>query len=229
VKALFVPLGLVFVLALAACGGSGHRNSQQIRRGGASGPISEIQTARKSRRFFAIFPRHPASAPCSIGGATRRLSAVCSTRVHYVPDAESSVFFTAHVHVRNAPVVRIRVVVTGRKVVSVLGAGSSLANGKKIFAAWSLSTAPSWISKCLPKGRQLLGAAPAYLGLTFAAAQRRTNSPVFAGGGGRCSTVSDDVGRTRPIAVVYNTWNPRDRRARIIAAVRAVPDWEPGN
>lgn len=90
-------------------------------------------------------------------------------------------------------------------------------------------TVPRWARKCLPKGGQRLGAAPGFVGLTFAAAQRLTNSPVFAGGGGRCSTFSDDVYRTHPIAVVYNTWNPRQLKSRIIAAVRAVPGWQPGN
>jgi hypothetical protein len=86
-----------------------------------------------------------------------------------------------------------------------------------------------WAQKCLPKGRQRLGPAPRYVGLTFAAAQRLENSPVFAGGGGRCSGFNDDVYRTRPIAVVYNAWNVHERKARIIAAVRAVAGWQPGN
>src|SRR5947209_2313704 len=52
---------------------------------------------------------------------------------------------------------------------------------------------PRWAQKCLPKGRQRLGPAPKYVGLTFAAGQRLENSPVFAGGGGHCSGFSDDV------------------------------------
>lgn len=226
-RTLFVSLALVLVLAVAACGGSGHRQSQQIRRGGASGAIREIQVARGSRRFLAIFPRHPASAPCSIGPSTRRISARCSTRVHYVPDGKSSVFFTLHAHARNAPVVRIRVVVAGGKVLSV--AAPKHFPGQGPFLAWSASTVPRWAAECLPKGGQRLGVAPSYVGLTFAAAQRRTNSPVFAGGGGRCSSFNDDVLRTHPIAVVYNTWDVHQRRARIIAAVRAVAGWQPGN
>jgi hypothetical protein len=227
VRILSVPFALALVLAVAACGGSGHRQSQQIRRGGASGAIREIQVARGSRRFLAVFPRHPASAPCSIGGATRRISASCSTRVVYVPDGKSKVFFTAHVHVRNAPVIRVRVTVAGGKVLSVV-APKHFA-GHRPFAAWSASALPRWAARCLPKGRQRLGVARSYVGLSFAAAQSRTNSPVFAGGGGRCSSFDDDVLRTHPIAVVYNTWDVHQRRARIIAAVRAVAGWQPGN
>ena len=135
-RVLFVPLALGLVLAVAACGGSSHRQSQQIRRGGASGAIREIQVARHSRRFLAIFPRHPASARCSIGGATRRISALCSTRVHYVPDGKSSVYFTAHVHVRNAPVIRVRVTVAGGKVLSVAQPRKLPGEGPS-FAAYS--------------------------------------------------------------------------------------------
>ena len=90
-------------------------------------------------------------------------------------------------------------------------------------------TVPRWAKKCLPKGAQRLGAAPGYVGLTFAAAQRLTNSPVFAGGGGRCSTFNDNVLRTHPVVVVFNTWNPRQRKSRIIAAVRAAAGWQLGN
>jgi hypothetical protein len=107
-------------------------------------------------------------------------------------------------------------------------AQSILERQAKQHQAASLSV-PLWATRCLPTGRQRLGAAPFYVGLTFAAAQRLTNSPVFAGGGGRCSTFNDDVYRTHPIAVVYNTWNPREPNARIIAAVRAVAGWQPGN
>jgi hypothetical protein len=88
---------------------------------------------------------------------------------------------------------------------------------------------PRWAQTCLPKGRQRLGPAPKYVGLTFAAGQRLENSPVFAGGGGRCSYFNDDVYRTHPIAVVYSAWNPHERKARIIAAVRAVAGWQSGN
>jgi hypothetical protein len=228
VRILSVPFALALVLAVAACGGSGHRQSQQIRRGGASGAIRAIQVARHSRHFFAIFPRHPTSAPCSIGGATRRISALCSTRVRYVRDGKSRVFFTAHVHVPNAPVIRVRVTVAGGKVLSV-AAPKHLPGQGPFLAAWSASAVPRWAVNCLPKGRQRIGVAPSYVGLTFAAAQRRTNSPVFAGGGGRCSSFDDDVLRTHPIAVVYNTWDVHQRRARIIAAVRAVAGWQPGN
>lgn len=224
----FVPLAVMLVLAVAACGGSGHRQSQQqIRRGGASGAIREIQVARGSRRFFAIFPRHPASAPCTIGGATRRIPARCSTRVHYLPDGKSSVFFTLHAYVRNAPVIHVRVTVAGGKVLSVAAPKHFPGQGP-FLAAWSASPVPRWAAKCLPKGGQRLGVAPSYVGLTFAAAQRRVNSPVFAGGGGRCASFDDDVLRTHPIAVVYNTWDVHQRRARIVAAVRAVAGWQPG-
>jgi hypothetical protein len=88
---------------------------------------------------------------------------------------------------------------------------------------------PRWAQTCLPKGRQRVDLAPKYVGLTFAAAQRLENSPVFAGGGGRCSHFNDDVYRTHPIAVVYNAWNVHERKARIIIAVRAVAGWQPGN
>ena len=93
----------------------------------------------------------------------------------------------------------------------------------------SSGAAPRWAEQCLPKGRQRLGPAPKYVGLTFAAAQHLENSPVFAGGGGRCSHFNDDVYRTHPIAVVYNAWNAHERKARVIAAVRAVAGWQPGN
>jgi hypothetical protein len=118
------------------------------------------------------------------------------------------------------------------------GAGRHTSSAKPTAQGGSLATAnhhassgadPRWAEQCLPKGRQRLGAAPGYVGLTFDTAQRLTNSPVFAGGGRRCSTFRDDVYRTHPIAVVYNTWNPRASDARIIAAVRAVAGWQPGN
>ena len=104
--------------------------------------------------------------------------------------------------------------------------GGSLATSEHHASSGAVAR---WTEQCLPKGRQRLGTASGYVGLTFAGAQRLTNSPVLAGGGGRCSTFNDDVYRTHPIAVVYNTWNPRARNARIIAAVRAVAGWQPGS
>lgn len=91
---------------------------------------------------------------------------------------------------------------------------------------------PSWARKCPPSGSQSLGPAPEYVGLTHAAARRLDrygNDLVFAGGGGRCSSFNDDVGRVHPIAVVYNAWDQRRPTARIVAAVRAAPGWGPGN
>lgn len=90
---------------------------------------------------------------------------------------------------------------------------------------------PRWAENCLPKGSQRLGLAPEYIGLTFVAAQRLKSGHdgvVFAGGGGRCSHSNDLVYRQHPIAVVFNIRNPRDPKARIIAAVRATPGWQPG-
>ena len=80
-----------------------------------------------------MFPRHPASAHCSFESATRRYSAVCSTRVHYVPDGKSTVFFTARV--RNLPDLHFRVVVSGRKVLSVTQSGKTVPQ-TKILAAY---------------------------------------------------------------------------------------------
>jgi hypothetical protein len=90
---------------------------------------------------------------------------------------------------------------------------------------------PAWAQKCLPRGRERIGSAPSYLGLTPAAAERRSghdgDSLVYAGGGKQCSHFDDQVARSYPIAVVYNTRFIRNPRARIIAAVRAAPGWEP--
>ena len=100
----------------------------------------------------------------------------------------------------------------------------------------SSSTVPRWATKCLPKGRQRLGTAPQFVGLTFTAAQRLIGTQqhlkhppdlVFAGAGGRCSDFNDLVYRRYPVAVVFNTRNPREPKARIIAAVRAVGGWQP--
>lgn len=90
---------------------------------------------------------------------------------------------------------------------------------------------PAWARKCLPKGSQLLGPAPGYVGLTAREAERldhRANDLVYAGGGGRCSTFNDDVHRSHPVAVVYSTRRVRAPGARIVAAARAVPGWAPG-
>ena len=90
---------------------------------------------------------------------------------------------------------------------------------------------PAWARKCLPTGSQLLGPAPEYVGLTAGEARRlgrRGNDLVYAGGGGRCSTFSDDVFRSHPVAVVYSTRRVQAPGARIVAAARAVPGWGPG-
>lgn len=91
---------------------------------------------------------------------------------------------------------------------------------------------PAWAKKCLPRGSERLGPAPKYVGLTPAAAEQRSrhshrDSLVWAGGGGRCSHFDDQVARSHPIAVVYTTRLISDPRARIIAAARAEPDWQP--
>jgi hypothetical protein len=84
----------------------------------------------------------------------------------------------------------------------------------------------------MPQGSQRLGPARRYVGLTPGAANRldehSSNDLVYAGGGGRCSTFNDDVYRPHPIAVVISTRLIGTPGARIVAAARAVPGWEPG-
>ena len=100
---------------------------------------------------------------------------------------------------------------------------------------------PRWALECLPKqSSEEIGPAPEYVGLARPAAERLAQQHgdqlVFAGGGGECSNVSDDVFRTNPVAVVYDvrltvpsgSTGPLPASARIVAAVRVSPGWQPG-
>jgi hypothetical protein len=107
---------------------------------------------------------------------------------------------------------------------------SRSAAGQIVSLTATKGSIPAWAQKCLPRGSRRLGTATRYIGLTRAAAGRldhHRNSLVFAGGGGRCAGFQDQVFRTHPIAVVYNVWNVHRPEARIIAAVRAAPGWQP--
>jgi hypothetical protein len=118
----------------------------------------------------------------------------------------------------------------GRGVVRVEHAEPAVPVGFGVFVA--PRTVPRWAEKCLPKRSERLGPAPRYLGLTPAAANRLdqhgNRDLVYAGGGGHCFSFDDDVNRTHPIAVVISTRLLRQSGARIIAAVRAAPGWQPG-
>jgi hypothetical protein len=116
----------------------------------------------------------------------------------------------------------------------VTGIESSVARtqGVSLGSSKGVRSIPAWAQKCLPKGAKRVGSAPKYISLTPAAAvrlDRHRNDLVFAGGGGRCGSFQDDVYRSHPIAVVYNLWNIHRPDARIIAAVRAAPGWQPGD
>jgi hypothetical protein len=124
-------------------------------------------------------------------------------------------------------------------------AGASASTGAApSTATTSASTGiapPAWALDCLPKkASDDLGPASIYLGLTKAEADRladqRGDQLVFAGGGGQCSTFSDDVYRTNPVAVVYDVSptkpsgsnGPLPPTARIVAAEKVAPGWAPG-
>jgi hypothetical protein len=99
---------------------------------------------------------------------------------------------------------------------------------------------PRWVSRCLPVPADRRGPAPEYLGLSFRQAwrlaERRGDALVLAGSGGRCDHSSDDVYRPNPVAVVFDRHifrrhpnahrDPRNPRARVIAAERATPGWD---
>jgi hypothetical protein len=110
-------------------------------------------------------------------------------------------------------------------------AGSQAPTTKRVVPPATLAV-PAWAAKCMPQGSQRLGPARRYVGLTPSAANRldehSSSDLVYAGGGGRCSTFNDDVYRRHPIAVVISTRLIGTPGARIVAAARAVPGWEPG-